>query len=150
MNITPETDLSELFPKRFLNAASLEGQVRKYRITDITREMVGQPPKMETILALQDAKGTATEMILNVTNADRLAMLFKTRKVASWRGRVIALHTEMTSFGGKTTPGLRVAMNGTPTAAPQPAPKMQPAGKGEAYEEDLNDDDEELKNDIPQ
>ncbi|HEX8010995.1 MAG TPA: hypothetical protein VF814_08680 [Casimicrobiaceae bacterium] len=155
--ITHETTFDDLYPSRFLTAASLEGKTLQVRITDITQEEIGQPPQLKRILSYTTKNGEAKEMVLNKTNAARLAQAFG-KKVIGWRGRVITIYTEYVPLGGKVVPGLRVRTNGTkPAASPLPAKPLAPPAAaaapthGDAYEGDeFDNDDDDLADDIPQ
>ena len=154
--ITSETTFDDLYPSRFLTAASLEGKTLQVRITDISQEEIGQPPQLKKILSYTTKTGEAKEMVLNKTNAAKLAQAFG-RKVADWRGRVITVYTEYVPLGGKVVPGLRVSTsNGAKAAAPASARPVSPPAaaaptRGDAYEgDDFDNDDDDLKDDIPQ
>ena len=92
-------------------------------------------------------KGSPKTMILNGTNLDALAAIFKTNDYELWSGKRIVLFPTTTRFGNKTVPCMRIRkvqaqqpQPVTPTA-PAPLPVQAPEPDETEFEGDEPDDD---------
>jgi hypothetical protein len=108
-----ETDFDDLYGSKYLSAADLHGEIvdckiGKVEIVDL-REKDGST-KQKFVAWLF---GTEKPLILNKTNAQKLATSFGKDR-ADWRGKHIQLYAEMTSLGKE---GVRVRPLKPPRAA---------------------------------
>ena len=99
------TTIDDLFPSRFLKAADLKGQKRTLTISKITSEEVGKDKKAEPIIYFQKCtKG----LVLNKTNAKRIAEVLGSKALADWPGKSVALYSKMVEFAGDLVPAIRI------------------------------------------
>lgn len=122
-----EMNLNEAFPSRYLKATDLNGRTRNVIIKDVTMEEVGQAKDRRFVAYFrgEDAKG----LVLNKTNAKRIANIAGSQDTDDWVGTKVALKAEMVDFKGDAVLSIRVNM---PDASAQPEPMPR----------DTSDDDE--------
>ncbi len=100
---------SDTYKGAFLRAADLKGTPLKLTIDNIALEEVGDDGR-KPVMAFRE---TEQKLVLNRTNASVLAEAFGD-DMAAWEGQEILLRPEMTDFGGKRVPCLRIAAPGNP------------------------------------
>ena len=104
------TQVSQLFPSKFvaagdLPAAGVEVQIEKWAFEKVGIEQEQRP----ILFFLGKQKG----MVLNVTNANRIAEMYGT-EVDAWCGKTIHIYPSETDFAGKTVPCIRVRAETAP------------------------------------
>jgi hypothetical protein len=108
LNTPTEDDLEKCYGSKYLGASDLGKKKIKARILKITMETMpsrdGKPERAKLVLYLSNID---KPMVLNATNKNRLVDELG-RKPADWLNAEIGLYTELTQFGGKSTPGLRL------------------------------------------
>jgi hypothetical protein len=143
-------NFDDVFGSRFVNAADLSGAVTVI-IEKIDTEDFARPGEAEKRRAILFFRGRKKGLVLNKTNAIAIASSFG-KNMKEWIGRGIVLKPEMTLFGGKQTPCIRVyplegegEVNGEPmptpprkAAAAKPEPKLKPP---EPEPEEIVDDE---------
>lgn len=73
--------------------------------------------------------GKEKGLALNITNANMMAEIARTRDYERWVGLHVVLFRTMTDFGGKRVPAIRLddpASGNPPRQTPQPPPIYQP------------------------
>jgi hypothetical protein len=99
------TDVSELFPSKFLKAADATPALT-LTIARVSQEIMknqeGEEEVKPVIWFLEQEKG----MVLNRTNANTLTALFGS-KVETWTNQRVVLGTEIVTAFGATKPALR-------------------------------------------
>lgn len=122
-------NINEAYPTKYLGAADLQGRQVKVTIEDVTRETVGDDIKPVIYF-----RGKQKSLVLNKTNAMRIADVLGSGETDHWIGKDIWLHTERVDFQGKRTDAVRV-MDRPPVTAAAPqqhqAPPMQPTQQSE-------------------
>lgn len=108
--------LSTAFPSNYLKADDLQGREVPVTIAKYALEKLGEEQKLVIYFA-----GKEKGMVCNRTNADRIAHYYGD-DLDHWIGKAVILGTELVSFQGKTTEGLRVK------GRPQPAEAGAQAG----------------------
>ena len=115
---------------RFLKAADLKGE-KKFRIKNVTEELVGTEAQKEKKLAVwftNDERG----LVLNKTNNRAIRGAYGD-DTAGWVGKIIAVFPTMVDMRGKMTPALRVRIPPPKqAAAAAPAPEAVQSGNGAA------------------
>ena len=99
-------NFDEVFGSRFVNAADLSGPVTVI-IEKIDAEDFARPGEAEKRRAILYFRGRKKGLVLNKTNAIAIASSFG-KNMKEWIGHGIVLKPEMTLFGGKQTPCIRV------------------------------------------
>jgi hypothetical protein len=135
---------SDYDQSRYFKADDFDGE-RKFRIKDVTEEMVGaEKEKKLVVWFTNDAKG----LPLNKTNNRVLRGAFG-NDTAGWAKKIIIIFKMMVEMRGKMVPGLRVRIpppkqSGVTTAA-KPS---QPSGNGQNVAAKPSVKDDELDDDI--
>jgi hypothetical protein len=141
------TTIDDLFPSRYLKAADLKGQKRTLTISKITSEEVGKDKKAEPIIYFQKCtKG----LVLNKTNAKRIAEVLGSKALADWPGKSVALYSKMVEFAGDLVPAIRIdaaSGNGSAAVADELAPP--PESEEAIFEDDAREPPGDLVDDIP-
>ncbi len=88
---------------RSLKAEDLAGKARKLQIEKY--EMVEFDGAQKVVLTFSGAK---KGLVLNVTNAHRIAINLGSDEMDDWIGKAITIYPTTTEFGGKTVPCIRV------------------------------------------
>ena len=87
------------------------------------REMIKGDQGDEEKTVMYFAEEGYAPMVLNRTNANRLAIVTGARTAGEARGRKVCVyHDPMVEYGGKLVGGLRIKQPTGATAAPKPAP----------------------------
>ena len=108
----------------YIKAEDLAGKNVRVSIEAVSMEEIkGGDGKAERKLVAHFA-GKDKGLVLNRTNADSLAEIFGTEDYDQWTGLVV-LYPDMTSFGGKRVPCVRIKQNAG--AAPPPPPPVDDA-----------------------
>ena len=99
------TTINELFPSRFLKASDLKGQRRTVTIAKITREEVGKGKEKKAVVYFA---GVKKGLILNKTNATKIAKVVGSEAIDQWVGKKITLFSAEVEFAGDLMPAIRV------------------------------------------
>lgn len=120
-------DINQSFPSKYLKSSDLQGRRATVQMNYVQVEKVGQNDEKPVLYFIGKAKG----MVLNKTNANKIAELYGF-DTEQWAGQRIDLFEADVEFGGKITKGLRVA---APSRAAQqaPAPQHAPPPPAQAY-----------------
>jgi len=105
-------NVRSLFPSNFVAAEDLQGRDVTVQIARIVKEKVGRDQEERPVLYFA---GMARGMVLNKTNAKRIASLYG-GETEAWLGQSITLYPSETEFGDETVPCVRVR-NERPQAA---------------------------------
>lgn len=101
---------------KYLKVDDLQKKRVGLTITGCDVQTVGEDKKL--VLSFYE---TEKQFVLNMTNARMLEMLTGTDDYTAWVGNRIILRPDITSFGGKPTPCIRIDSELAPASAPQPA-----------------------------
>ena len=117
---TPNT-IDEFFSggKR-LKAGDLQGRRVVVTIARVAAENVAakdSPPEMKPVLYLE---GKEKSLVLNRTNAGRIAEVVGSRRLSDWVGQRILLYPTTTDYNGKRVDCIRVDAPQSVTAPPPP------------------------------
>jgi hypothetical protein len=102
-------NLNDMYPTTTLKSADFD-EVGEMVLTikKVEIKSIGTDENAETkpVISFNE---TDKEFVCNKTNASLIAGMYGDKNVdVAWVGKQITLHTEMTTFGGKPTPGIRV------------------------------------------
>jgi len=139
--------LNEVFTSDYLRVEDLKRRRRTFTISDVTVEKIGEDRK--PVVAFEETEKT---LVLNKTNAMRIASLLDTDDTDDWAGRAITLMPDETTYQGKAVPCIRVALE-LPEDDEPPRKKAKPPTRKDAigrnasasdreYAEDNADEDE--------
>ena len=112
-------NIDSAFPSNYLKASDLGDSQPVVTIDRGEIEGIGRNKEMKPVLYF---RGKEKGVVLNKTNANKIAQLLGSRDTDSWRGAQIRLYATETEFGGETVECIRVkgAGNGQPVQAPPP------------------------------
>ena len=141
------TTIDDLFPSRYLKAADLKGQKRILTISKITSEEIGKDKKAEPIIYFQKCK---KGLVLNKTNAKRIAEVLGSKTLSDWPGKSVALYSKMVEFAGDLVPAIRIdaASSNGRAAVDEFAPP--PESEEAVFEDDAREPPGDLVDDIPE
>ena len=105
----------------YLKAEDLQGKSVRISLERVALEDIkGNDGKMERKLVAHFT-GKDKGLVLNRTNADSLAAIFVDDDYENWSGPIV-LFPDMTTFGGKRVPCIRIRENTGAAPAPPPPP----------------------------
>lgn len=86
--------------------------------------------------------GKAKTLLLNVTNANMIAEITRTRDYEQWTGHQVVIYRTTTDYAGKRVPAIRVDYpNAQPSRpAPPPPPPPPPQNNGDEHFAATDDD----------
>ena len=117
-------NVDQAFPSRFLKASDLQGTEPVVTIARVELEAIGRDKDHKLVAYFE---GKAKGLILNKTNAKRIAELVGSPETEDWIGQSIRLFATTAEFAGETFETVRVKAAGAPRAA-APAPPSKPLG----------------------
>jgi hypothetical protein len=106
--------MNDMYPSKYLRAADIGDGERTLTVATVSFEEVGEDRENKPVVRFSDEK---KELVLNKTNAERLAYIAGTDESNEWAGLKITLYTELVTFGSKSAPAIRVRN----TRVPKPA-----------------------------
>ena len=114
-------NINSAFPSNYLKASDLGESQPIVTIDRVEIEPVGRDKEMKPVVYFQ---GKTKGIVLNKTNAKKIAELASSPNTEDWRGVQIKLYATEVEFGGEHVEAIRVkaATNG---AARRPAPVAQ-------------------------
>ena len=118
-------DINDFFPSKYIKAADLKGNRVKVTISHVTGETMRGETKPKPILYFI---GKDRGLVLNPTNAKKIAELAATDDYSLWGGLEIKLYPSTTEYKGEETACIRI--EGIPGAKPTGEP-MPSAGENE-------------------
>jgi hypothetical protein len=107
--------ISAAFPSDYLKAADLDGRNVKVSMSHVEMKDIGGDHK-PILFFIGKEKG----LVLNKTNASKIAQLLGSKDTDDWAGCKIKLYSTEAEFGGETFEAIRVK---AAAAGEKPAPK---------------------------
>lgn len=132
LNTPTEADLDACYGSKYLSATEVGDRKIKTRIAKVRKEALqqqGGTTRNKFVLAFASLD---KEMVLNATNKTNLVDALG-RTPADWIGAEVGIYTDLTTFGGKPTKGLRLRVLNKPVTRSKAASK--PVFKPAASEE---------------
>lgn len=100
-------NMNQMFPGKYLKAADLEGKAWTVTVEDVVMEELGQGNDKEWKPVLR-LVGSERGIVLNKTNAIKIAGLFQSEDTEAWKGQKIKIVSEKVPFGSKLVDSIRV------------------------------------------
>jgi len=121
-------DIDLAYPSPYLRAADLNGAIVSVVIERVVQEPVGRERELKLVLYFA---GRKKGLILNKTNARKIADLLGERDSDHWIGHRIGLVSTVVEYQGNITQGIRVTAAPikaavTPTTTTAPLPNDEP------------------------
>lgn len=110
-------NINSAFPSNYIKASDLEGRAVNVTIREVKTEQVGQNKDTKPVLYFD---GKTKGLVLNKTNARKIASIVGSADTEDWTGLQIAIFPTETEFAGETVDCIRVK-------APHVARRQQPA-----------------------
>ena len=110
-------NIDSAFPSNYLKASDLGDSSPVVTIDRIEVEAIGRNKEMKPVLYFQ---GKTKGLVLNKTNAAKIAQLLGSKDTDDWHGGQIRLYATEVEFGGESVEAIRV--KGAATAKPKPQP----------------------------
>src|SRR5688572_15517001 len=98
-------NIETAFPSKYLRAADLNGAVVPVTIDRPTQQQVGRDRELKPVLYFS---GQTKGLVINKTNARKIAELTGEANTDDWAGHRVALFPMDVEFEGKTVPAIRV------------------------------------------
>jgi hypothetical protein len=135
----------ERFPKRFLSADDLKGKPIRLEIKREYLEELADTTGKKRNKSILAFAGTTKELVLNVTNWEKIAEITGEYDSENWQGRKVELYPTTTEMAGKTVDCIRIrapAQKEMKLKKSAPAPKAPEAEPDDADAVDPDFDDE--------
>jgi hypothetical protein len=130
--------IHEMMPSKFLKKEDVGNGVlvTVNAIERINVAMEGDPPELKYTMSFRELE---KPLVLNSTNIQLCAQVFKSDDTDNWIGRQLVLYTDPNvSFGGKIMGGIRVRAPRVAPASTIPAPAPPPSAPVHpAFDDDI-------------
>lgn len=126
-------NIDSVFPSNYLKAGDLGGAQPVVTIDRMEVEPVGRDKEIKPVLYFE---GKEKGLVLNKTNAAKIAQLVGSKNTDDWPGCQIRIYATETEFGGETVECIRVKAAGQPAQG-----RRQPPPPPEPISGDLDDSD---------
>lgn len=113
-------NIDSAFPSNYLKASDLGDKQPIVTIDRIEVEPIGRDKEMKPVIYFQ---GKDKGLVLNKTNAKKIAELTGSKDTDDWAGCQIRVYATETEFGGETVECIRVKAAGAQKAKPKPEPE---------------------------
>ena len=110
--------IDSVFPSNYLKASDLGGASPNVTIDRLEIEPIGRDREMKPVLYFQ---GKQKGLVLNKTNASKIAELTGSKDTDEWVGCTVKLYATETEFAGETHETIRVKAAGA--SVPKPVVK---------------------------
>jgi hypothetical protein len=117
-------NIDNVFPSHYLKASDLNGASPAVTIDRLEVEPIGRNKEMKPVLYFI---GKEKGLVLNKTNASKIAQLSGSKDTDDWHGFKIRLYATEAEFGGETFEAIRVKAAGVENK-PKPAPEPEFGG----------------------
>jgi hypothetical protein len=122
-------NIDSAFPSNYLKASDLGDKSPVVTIDRIEVEPIGRDKEMKPVLYFQ---GKEKGVVLNKTNAKKIAELTGSKDTDDWAGCQIRLYASQTEFAGEMVECIRV--KGAAAAVAKPKAKPEPVAEVEEDE----------------
>jgi hypothetical protein len=120
--------IDSVFPSHYLKASDLAGASPVVTIDRLAIEPIGRDREMKPVLYFA---GKSKGLVLNKTNASKIAELTGSKDTDDWAGCQIRLYATEAEFGGETFEAIRIKAAGPQQAKPKPVPVEPDFGSGD-------------------
>ena len=115
-------NIDSVFPSNYLKASDLGEAQPVVTIDRLEIEAIGRNKEMKPVLYFQ---GKAKGLVLNKTNAAKIAQLTGSKDTDDWAGCQVRLYATEVEFGGESVEAIRIKPAGTAKAKPKPQPEPE-------------------------
>jgi len=112
-------NIDAVFPSNYLKASDLGDKSPLVTVDRVEIEPIGRDKEMKPVIYFQ---GKEKGLVLNKTNAKKIAELVGSKDTDDWTGCQIRIYATETEFGGETVECIRVK----PAGGNAQPPKRQP------------------------
>jgi hypothetical protein len=116
-------NIDSAFPSNYLKASDLADKSPVVTIDRIDIEPIGRDKEMKPVIYFQ---GKEKGLVLNKTNAKKIAELTGSKDTDDWTGCQIRIYASQTEFSGEMVECVRVKAAGAQKAQTKPAPPPEP------------------------
>ena len=127
-------NINSAFPSNYIKASDLNDSSIIVTIREVKVEQVGRDKDTKMVLYFQ---GKEKGMVLNKTNARKIAEIAGSQDTDDWQGTAIMIYPTETEFAGETVECIRVK---PPSQAKKKQPKAEPEPEFVAAREPGDDD----------
>lgn len=113
-------NIDSAFPSNYLKASDLGEAQPVVTIDRMEVEAIGRNKDMKPVIYF---KGKDKGLVLNKTNANKIAALVGSKDTDDWHGCQVRIYATETEFGGETVECIRVKAAGAAKAKPEPKPE---------------------------
>lgn len=124
-------NINTAFPSKYIKAAEVPEEGLALVIDRVDVEDVDGKGTHKPVAYFRKAK---KGLVLNVTNAKKIASLLGSQDTEEWAGKPVTLYQSETEYAGDTVACIRV--RGAKAAAPKPEPKPQPVAVPDYADDD--------------
>lgn len=107
-------NINKSFPSAYIKASDLNGRAVTVTIRDVKVEQIGRDRDEKPVLYFE---GKQKGLVLNKTNARKIATLLGSMDTDDWAGYKIAIFPSETEFSGETVECIRVKAAEPPRAS---------------------------------
>lgn len=115
-------NIDNVFPSNYLKASDLGDASPAVTIDRVEIEAIGRNKEMKPVIYFQ---GKEKGLVLNKTNAKKIADLTGSKDTDDWSGCRIRIYATETEFGGETVECIRIKAAGTEKVKPKPQPEPE-------------------------
>lgn len=130
-------NVNQAFPSHYLKVSDIGDGEPVVTIERVELEQVGRSKEVKPVLYFA---GKTKALILNRTNARKIAEIVGSAETDDWIGHRVRLCVAAVEFGGDTVDALRIKAATSSSASVRPAPTVRPPARV---------DDEVTADDIP-
>jgi hypothetical protein len=127
-------NINAAFPSTYIMASDLNGQTVTVTIREVKIEQIGRERDSKPVLYFV---GKEKGLVLNKTNARKIAGIVGDADTENWTGAKIAIYPTEVEFSGDMVEAIRVKAATGKAAAPPPPPAREP-GEDDISADDLN------------
>lgn len=131
-------NINSAFPSTYIKASDLEGRSVNVTIREVKSEQIGRDRDTKPVLYFD---GKTKGMVLNKTNARKIASLVGSADTEDWTGAQIAIFPTETEFAGETVDCIRIKAAHAARRAAPPPPPPPPEPDSNDGGDDITDDD---------
>lgn len=113
-------NIDSAFPSNYLKASDLGDATPIVTIDRVEIEAIGRNKEMKPVLYFS---GKEKGVVLNKTNANKIAQLVGSRDTNDWKGCQVRLYATETEFGGETVECIRIKGAGTAATVQRQTPE---------------------------
>ena len=116
-------NIDSAFPSNYLKASDLGDKAPLVTIDRIEFESIGRDKEMKPVIYFQ---GKEKGVVLNKTNAKKIAELLGSKDTDDWTGCQIRLYASQTEFAGEMVDCIRIKAAGAAAQKAKPKPEPEP------------------------